>query len=333
VRTALAVGAVLLLVGCGGNVDERPAATGPPIVATEPPPPITAIDEPAPELVEWSLNAMFSEPITDDDKNENTKAADITVDCATSTSIGGSTEDESEETTADCPPPLTAEQSEELRQMQKTWRAALSPAPGTHPRSIAELPLTTGGRAVFVTWRNSAGELCTETETETDGGGGGGSPSGPCLSAGFGLECGQMCVASSGSGGAEGLQYLLTGLVPAGGEAARVKLAGGAIRTFPLTGPVIPGSGFRALMIELGRRDWRSLELIENGRVTERTEMPAAQAAMEDCMDETPGVGDEADDVWDQRVTACLRSKIPVGSLDGSSFGVRIPAVPVESSP
>jgi hypothetical protein len=133
VRTALAVGAVLLLGGCGGNVDERPAATGPPIVATEPPPPITAIDEPAPELVEWSLNAMFSEPITDDDKNENTKAADITVDCATSTSIGGSTEDESEETTADCPPPLTAEQSEELRQMQKTWRAALSPAPGTHP--------------------------------------------------------------------------------------------------------------------------------------------------------------------------------------------------------
>jgi len=326
VRAALAAGAVLLVAGCGGNVDERSAAAEERVVLTEAAPPITAIDGPAPEGVEWSLKAELSSPDTTND-DTSSDGVHFYLDCGVSVPMDDSEGTQSHEFT-ECPPP-TPEEIEEGRRIEEQWRKAIEPAPGTRPRSVASLSLSDGGRALFVLWRNLAGELCTQTEIEdAEGVGSGGAPSGPCLPKALG--CDEVCVDSQGGGPG----YVLTGLVPADGEAARVTLAGGATRTFPLQGPIVRGTERRVLMMELGERNWRKLEVIRAGNVMATAEMPAFMAVAEDCQAqaepfptfEDDVLDDEAFREWSDGVSSCIRTRLPLG-WEGS-FEVRSPLTP-----
>jgi hypothetical protein len=321
-RAALAVTAVLLLAGCGGNVDERVTAASGPIQATEPPPPIVAIDEPAPEMVEWFLHEWG--PASDDDPNSVRESCDI---------ILGDSQDDEDADEDGCAPP-TPEEREQIARITEQWRTAVEPAPDSPARSVARLELTTGGRAVFVAWRNRAGELCITTQIEdSDGSSGGGGPRGPCVP--WERDCEAICVWAEGGGpGEETQRYVLTGLVPSTGELLRVTLAGGAVRTFPLTGPMIRDSERRVVMIELGPRNWRRVELVRDGDVAATAEMPPLQVASEECWDQVgpEPVADDEVDAWLARVDSCVSASMR--SDPGWPSGwAGMPAVPVPASP
>ena len=166
-----------------------------------------------------------------------------------------------------------------------------APAPGHEPRTIATLPLADGGTASLTAWTTASGALCWQVDAEhAGGGGGGGGPHGPCQDAPDpkvpgAPPCDAFCLSSSGSGDGQGpATYVLAGTVPADAEALRVTLEGGAVATYPLTGPAIDGLvDRRVFMLELGTHDWRTLELIRDGAVARTVQMPAEEAAFEDC--------------------------------------------------
>jgi hypothetical protein len=136
-----------------------------------------------------------------------------------------------------------------------------------------------------------------EVDTSGPEGGGGGGPSGPCVrnaqATAFPAdnvaqpECDLFCLASDGeSSDNDALGYRLAGTVPADAEALRVTVAGGTTATYPLVGPRVLDTDARVFMLDLGRQDWRKLELIHGGAVVKTVTMPAINVADEECRDE-----------------------------------------------
>jgi hypothetical protein len=194
-------------------------------------------------------------------------------------------------TTSTCTPP-TPEQTARLEAEQKRWLAAVQPAAGSTPRTVATLSLAGGGAVSFVAWKTSSGSACWITQIEVGEGGGGGGPNGPCSrdasaqpTGGDPSPCDALCLDSSGGGDGSTSDYVLAGTVPLTAEAIRVTLAGGARATYPLVGPELPGwSDRRIFILDLGHADdWRTLELVQAGAVVRTERMPAVQAASQDC--------------------------------------------------
>ena len=169
---------------------------------------------------------------------------------------------------------------------------------------------------LFIVWRNAAGELCTDVEEQSpDGSRGGGGPGGPCVPSN--QTCADVCVESGGEGDIGEIRYLLTGFVPTEGDSLRVTLAGGAVRSYPLNGPVVAGTGRRVVMLELGRRDWRRVEVFRGDRLLATQDLSAYMVSFEDCEDEAgpmPIPSSEDDPAlkeYEQALDACLRAKMP----------------------
>jgi hypothetical protein len=167
-----------------------------------------------------------------------------------------------------------------MKAQQQRYFDSIRPAPDSPPRVVAKLALRDGGQGLFIAWRNGSGSLCWQVEEQHPDNGGGGGPAGPCADV---HGCDAICLNSGASG--IPTDWMLTGTVAADADELRVTRADGAVVTYPLAGPVLPDSSSRVFMLELGRSDWRKLELVRDGAVVETANMPAAQAVWEVCLD------------------------------------------------
>jgi hypothetical protein len=285
------VAVALVLSGCG-VVGKRDTVRAP-LAELEPAPPIVAVDEAPPYNVLWFDDHEYSS---------------VHVYC----DAGSSDPDQSD---GSCPA-LTPEQEAKAREQEKAWNDAVRPAPGSDPRTIAKLRLSDGGTVLFIAWHNAAGELCTDVEEDSpDRSGGGGGPGGPCVP--DNPTCGEICVESGGSGDVDETRYTLTGFVPSEADSVRVTIAGGVAKSYPLTGPVVEGTDRRVLMLELGRRDWRRIEVFRGDELLAAEDLSATIVAYEDC-EEKAGpmpIPDSEDDpalkAYEQTFDDCLIATMP----------------------
>ena len=301
------------VVGCG-TVGTRDAVRAP-LTELEPAPPIVAVDEAPPDDILWFLHM-------DTSSTSDGQGGGIHEYCGTDELDPPANSEES------CPP-MTPEQEAQAREQEKAWVDAVSPAPDSPPRTIAKLSLSDGGSVLLIVWHNAVGELCTDVEEESpDGSGGGGGPGGPCVPGN--PACGEICVESGGDGNVDETRYTLTGFVPSEADSVRVTLAGGAAKGYPLNGPVVEGTTLRVLMLELGRRDWRRVEVFRGEELLAAQDLPAAMVSFEDCeekagpMPMSSSEDDPALKAYEQTLDECLRATMPEGDLFG---------VPVVSSP
>ncbi len=294
-RRLLSFGILAVVVsGCGA------AAGGPGpaglIYADAPAPPVVAVDEAPPPAVARFLGLELGQHLSDsgvDTRRLVGHGSDLRAERSPGRGTPAAPVASASAPAAQpsCSPATPAQQAQMLAQQQQ-WQQAIAPAPGHEPRTIATLPLADGGTAWLTVWTTASGALCWQIDAEhAGGGGGGGGPDGPCRGR-AGSErrrgappCDALCLSSSGSGDGQGpTTYVLAGTVPADAEALRVTLDGGAVATYPLTGPALPGLvDRRVFMLELGTHDWRTLELIRDGAVARTVQMPAEQAAFEHC--------------------------------------------------
>jgi hypothetical protein len=328
-RWLLLGAAALLLAGCGGGVSAQgPGSDGSPVLPDAPAPPIAAADGPAPDWLARLLHPQAESAAGVD--SQGTFQFCFGVDAADSNGHTSST--------SDCSGKPTAEQLGQLEAQRKAWLEAVAPEAGAPPRVVATLPLAGGGTASFAAWTAVGGDPCWTTEIEVGGGGGGGGPDGPCAHAAspdsrLALPpCDALCLSSSGGGSSEENEvYVLAGTVPADADALRVMLAGGAVTTYPLSGPLFPGFPQRRIfLLELGDRDWRTLELVRDGAVVRSVEMPKFQAASEDCraqlgpppkpVDMPAGQADlqKLFGPYEATMNACLRAAGALSQLSGT---------------
>jgi hypothetical protein len=182
------------------------------------------------------------------------------------------------------PSPCSAADVAEANTREAEHEDAIRPASGTSPRAVAELP----GAGELIAWHNKAAQLCLAgariSGNTTD-------VFGPCV-ADRTNPCTAMCLASdmSAASGAP-TTYLLAGTVPRDATALLV----GTSRTrtlYPLRGPLLRGTDRRVFILDLGRDDYRVLELLRGTNVIDSLELPAIQAAFEDCQAAHPAMTD-----------------------------------------
>ena len=333
-RRVLSFGIVAAVVsGCGA------AAGGPGpaglIYADAPAPPVVAVDEAPPSSVARLLQVELGPPTgngVDTAGSGTGQTCMLTFSWGTSGVPAASAPAPSAQPS--CSPATPAEEAQIVAEQQR-WRQSIAPAPGHEPRTIATLSLADGGTAWLTAWTTASGALCWQIDAEHAGdGGGGGGPHGPCTDAGDptvpgAVPCDALCLSSSGSGDGQGpTTYVLAGTVPADAEALRITLDGGAVATYPLTGPALPGVvDRRVFMLELGTHDWRTLELIRDGAVARTVQMPAAQAAFEHCsgligppkpaatLPLAAGSLAQAMQPYEEQMNACLTAAAPPGAV------------------
>lgn len=261
-RLLLGLAAVFVLAGCGAatNGSGKPAASS---VPGAPAPPIVPLDEAPPAEVGRMIDALTT-PLRSGGPNSGVDSVTFTFTWGPD---GTSTTESSPEQTAQALARIDAR------------RGATAPAPGSPPRAVARLPLADGGDALFVTWHNRAGALCSTTWISHENGGGGGSG---CDDASL-PSCTAICLESSG-GGPDGSEMvrLLTGTVAADADTIDVTTADGTTTAYPLTGPLVDGDR-RVFMLELGSQDWRTLVLLRAGDAVDRTAMPKGEVAVDEC--------------------------------------------------
>jgi hypothetical protein len=100
---------------------------------------------------------------------------------------------------------------------------------------------------------------------------------------------------------------VLGGTVDASADALDVTTAEGSTVEYPLTGPVLDGDR-RVFLLALGDQDWRTLVLLRNGQVVDRTAQPAIVVASENC-ETTVGpapVPPQSLDAWNAAFRACM---------------------------
>jgi hypothetical protein len=183
------------------------------------------------------------------------------------------------------PKPCTAADIAQANAREAARQQEIRPAAGTAPRAVAELP----GTAVLLAWRNQVARLCLFV---TRPAGSGTGPFGPCLHDDPNVPCGALCLTSDPTGSA-GVppDYLLAGTVRSDATALRITTS--RTRTiYQLRGPVLRGTGRRVFMLDLGRNDYRVLELLQGTSVIDSHELPAMQAAYEDCRAGHPAMTD-----------------------------------------
>jgi hypothetical protein len=252
-RVALAFAAALLCTACGGTTSQ--SLTGKPAqapVKLEPPPAIQSVDE-EPVVAGGALWDTVPEPNWDG-----------TEWCALP-----------DGSTRACP---SADQLAKVQQYFRDYVAATRLKPGTRPQTIARLQLARSRHVDLTIWHNAAGVVCTAFTTFGPlGDTSSGSPGGPCDPT---FPCERVCIGSTddGHGG-----YVAAGLVDTSADALRVRLAGGDVREYPLTGPLV--DGWRVAMIDLGAKDYRKVEALRASVVVGTRELPVFLVAFEDCSD------------------------------------------------
>jgi hypothetical protein len=283
--TAL-ISAAFALTACGAAETERAQPAG----SLEPAPQIEAIDEPAPP------GSPFLEPLSEGESAEGS----IYI-CA------------GESDSQECKP--TPEAIAEMEKMAGLFRQAVRPAEDSRPRAFARLRITPRGpatTATMIAWRARSGKLCTSLALGDHVSHG---PSGPCVpETQWRKACDALCLDRSGEGIRGELRYLLTGTVTARADELRITFVDGRAVRYPLTGPVVPEfPQYRAFMLDLGSQMYRRLELLREGDVLERSDVPQDQIKFDRCVREfpipPPGVANEPVPTEpNPRLKACLRA-------------------------
>lgn len=170
----------------------------------------------------------------------------------------------------------------QLNQVLAAYRRRIRPALGTYPRVVADLRST----ATLVAWRNQASQLCLAAMQ----GHAIATPMfGPCLAVDG--HCAALCLVSAPRGAHARISYLLAGTVRR--DATMLRITTARARTvYPLSGPLLWGSDKRVFMLDLGRDDYRTLELLRGRTVIDSVTMSYGQASIEDCVRRHPVVKD-----------------------------------------
>jgi hypothetical protein len=183
------------------------------------------------------------------------------------------------------PGPCKAADIADARAREAARLDAIRPAAGTGPRAVAELP----GKGTLLAWRNRTAQVCLVAVKRQKA-----TPVfGPCLPGEASEPCTAICLVSSGLQGGSGAPtgYLLAGTVSSAATALQVTTARGRT-VYPLQGPILRGTGRRVFMLDLGHDDFRVLELLQGTKVIDSRELPAVQAAFEDCQAAHPAMSD-----------------------------------------
>jgi hypothetical protein len=246
------------------------AQQGGPRVVTAAPPPLRAVDEAPPRTLRIQLALELGLPVPG-----HTFAWGTDVFC----------------TRSPCTSAAIAKVKAELEARQD----AIRPAPGSPPRIVAELR----GRALLLAWRDRANLLCLRATRLPQGGG---SIFGPCVQSD--VPCADICLRSDGEGVSRAsIEYLLAGTVRRDATALRITRSREAATQYPLRGPIVRGTDRRVFMLDLGRHDWRRLELFRGDAVVAVQAMPEWQAAAEDCQERY---------TTDSQLNACTKRAAPV---------------------
>jgi hypothetical protein len=239
-------------------------------------PPVHAVDAPPPDVVAGLLDAELGVV-------QSGGAITVTLDAACT------------------PSPCTARDLRRMKAQVAEHRDRIRPAPGTPPRTVAELH----GKDLLIAWRNRASQLCLEATRVR----GGGTPVfGPCVGDDRADPCAALCLVSSSTGDGSSVRYLLAGTV--GGDATALRITTARARTtYTLQGPLLAGTNRRVFMLELGHDDYRKLELLHGARVVDSRSLPVWQAVVEDCQASGQGMND---------LKACVQRAAP--TMPGVSF-------------
>jgi hypothetical protein len=264
-RVLLVLCGLLAISACGSANSMQPANGDQAAPAT--PPPIEAIDGPAPDTF-W--------PSPPDDASTGS-----TYMC-----LGDEGQTAGEDT---CKP--TPAQVEKMDRLEKEIEQATRPAKGSEPRAIALLRLQDRGpksRVLLIAWRNESDKLCLGSDEEDDEGGSGGGAFGPCLPEG---RCHEICLDFSGTGSGRGTLYLLSGVLASRADRLRMTLDDGRIVTYDLAGPLVPGlPDYRVFMLDLGRGLYERLELSQGEKVIAEERRSRAEIKMMRCQEDFPPV-------------------------------------------
>jgi hypothetical protein len=262
-RVAAGAAGVLLLAGCGGAA-HRTAA----------PPPVKAVREALRDYVRTQLDGMIGLGVS---KGANLAGSFMCVVNVTSTKVRRCTAAE-----------LATGRASQLR-----YQRAMAPAPGEEPRAVAALQLPYGFRELLIAWRSKSGLLCMSAARVSVGSVD--APFGPCVVAGeraadypanpLSPRCGAVCLSAGIDDVAGPGMYYLAGTVPRSATALRVTVGGGDVITYPLHGPLLPGTGSRVFMAKLGARSWRRVELLRDKTVVATETMSPKMAAFSDCQE------------------------------------------------
>jgi hypothetical protein len=149
-----------------------------------------------------------------------------------------------------------------IAQDYQAWVASRRPAPGSRPRAIARL-----GEVRLVVWRNDSDALCALPVARDDAGGALIRSPGPLCETD---ECADLCAAL-------GAGSTLFALLASRGDELRVTFVDGEQRTYPLTGPLVPGAEDRRVFLLAlpDERFWHRLELLRAGATIAEAAGPA----------------------------------------------------------
>jgi hypothetical protein len=178
------------------------------------------------------------------------------------------------------PGPCKADDTAKAEALEAQREAAIRPARGTSPRAVAALRNT----AFLLAWRNHASEPCFFVARGRVTGDtlSGSSVFGPCVHDRV-QPCTAICLSSGGTGPTRrSITYLLAGTVSGAATALRVTTRR-ATTTYLLRGPLWRDTGRRLFMLDLGRNDYRMLELMRGHDVIDSRTLPAFEASVEDC--------------------------------------------------
>jgi hypothetical protein len=266
-RVAVGAAVVLLLAGvvagCGGAAHRTASA-----------PPVAAVRESLPDPVKTQLDSMIG--------LDRTKGADL---MGSYVCVGSVSSKKVRKCTA---AELVAGRASEVR-----YQGAVAPAPGEEPTAVAALRLPYGFRELLIAWRSTSGLLCMSAARVSVGTVD--TPFGPCVVAGeraagypenpLSPRCRSVCLSAGFDQVAGADTYYLAGIVPPSATALRVTVGGGDVITYPLRGPLLPGTTSRVFMANLGGRDWRRVELVRGKTVVATETMSPKMAAFWDCQE------------------------------------------------
>jgi hypothetical protein len=179
----------------------------------------------------------------------------------------------------------------DLKDEGKAWWADVMASRAAPPRIVARADVGDGSTAQLIAWPNRARVVCAMLRvvnaTDPDEPEAGTAPLGPCVPPlPARSACETLCLDAAiqwGDGRPD--RYVLGGVVPAVATTLRVTLRGGDEHAYALDGPVVPESDWRAVILPLGVRNWRRLELVARNRVLETRVMSADDVAAEECSD------------------------------------------------
>ena len=298
-RSVAGCAAILLLAaGCGSTLAAGDGATtvAPPDAALGAPP-IQAVDRPA--------GGLWSPPDARDTEGASSTIEVCQVAIATSGSGDGGAAGQMHGE-QNCPKP-TPEEEAAGQAAQQRYRNAVRPADGASPRTIAEVTRPGSGRLELAAWANAQGELCLGASSlDQTGTGGESGPFGPCIPE---SECeGALCFQELARDSPP--DYALIGVVPADADLVTITVAGGEVRTYPLTGPLVPGfPSRRVFMAGLGPTSYKRLVVSERGVTVARSEKSATSIAFEQCSDQLrPDAMAEEMQAESERLLTCMRA-------------------------